>query len=57
LFDDGWRESAVWKRPDLPIHFHGDGPAIIEEDQATTVVPPSWRFRIVRYGVLEMEAA
>ncbi len=57
LFDDGWRESRVWRRPDLPLGFVSEGPAIIEEDQATTVVPPSWRFRVLRHGVLELEAA
>ncbi len=57
LFDDGWRKSIVWKRADLPLGFHGDGPAVIQEDQATTVVPHGWRFRVVRCGVLEMEAA
>ncbi len=56
LFEDGWGESRIWRRPALPIGFASDGPAIIEEDQATTVVPPGWRFRVFRHGVLELEA-
>ncbi len=55
LFDDGWRESDVWRRPELPVGFHSEGPAIIEEDQATTVVPPGGRFRVVHHGILEVE--
>ncbi|TLZ54937.1 MAG: hydantoinase/oxoprolinase family protein [Methanobacteriota archaeon] len=55
LFDDGWRRSDVWRRTELPLSFESDGPAIIEEDQATTVVPPGWRFRVLRHGVLELE--
>ena len=56
LFDDGWRVSQVWRRTQLPLRFESGGPAIIEEDQATSVVPPGWRFCVLRHGVLELEA-
>src|SRR5881296_3583511 len=51
LFDEGWTESRVWRRSDLPSGFHSEGPAVIEEDQATTIVPPQGTFRILRHGV------
>ena len=55
LFDDGWTDARVWRRDGLPLGFHSEGPAIIEEDQATTLVPPEGRFRVVRHGVIEIE--
>jgi len=55
LFEDGWSAAAVWDRAGLPLGFGGDGPAIVEEDHATTVAPPGWRFRVVRNGILVLE--
>ena len=57
LFDEGWTESRVWKRSDLPLGFHSEGPAVIEEDQATTIVPPQGRLRILQHGVIEIEVS
>ena len=57
LFDEGWTESSVWKRSDLPLGFHSEGPAVIEEDQATTIVPPQGRLRILQHGVIEIEVS
>ena len=56
LFEDGWTDSRIWRRPALHAGFTSRGPAIIEEDQATTAVPPGWLFRVLRHGVLELEA-
>jgi N-methylhydantoinase A len=45
-FGDQWRESAVLRpAPDAGVEAAVDhtGPAIVELDQATVVVPPGWR--------------
>jgi N-methylhydantoinase A len=41
----GGRSSAaiVYERDRLPVDAVFEGPAIVEEDGATTVVPPAWR--------------
>jgi len=55
LFEDGWREVSVFARPGLPVGFEADGPAIIEEDHATTAIPPDAAFRIDKFGLIEIE--
>ena len=39
----------------LPTGASHAGPAIVEEEGATTVVPPEWRFRVLDSGDLLME--
>ncbi len=55
LFDDGWHDASVWSRPDLPVGFAGQGPTIVQEDHATTVLPPAARFEVRRNGILVVE--
>lgn len=55
LFEDGWREAAVHQRKDLGVGREIAGPAIIEEDHATTVVPPAARLHVHRTGLLSIE--
>jgi N-methylhydantoinase A len=45
---DGWQETPILQRPDLaqPVN----GPAIVEEYDATCVVPPRARARLDAYG-------
>jgi N-methylhydantoinase A len=45
---DGWQETPILRRPDLskPV----DGPAIVEEYDATCVVPPRAQGRLDAYG-------
>jgi N-methylhydantoinase A len=43
---EGWRETEILDRHELPTGFSGSGPAIIEEYGATTVIPPGDRFEI-----------
>ncbi len=45
---DGWQETPILRRPDLsnPV----DGPAIVEEYDATCVVPPRAQARLDVYG-------
>lgn len=55
LFEDGWHEARVYARASLPVAFAADGPAIVEEDHATTLVPPGASFRVDGLGLLDVE--
>ena len=49
-------EVAVYERDRLPVEVAFDGPAIVEEDGATTVVLPGWRVRRDAMGNLRLSA-
>jgi len=55
LFEDGWTIASVFERTSLKPGFEAEGPAIVAEDGATTVVPPDARFRIGSRGTLEIQ--
>ena len=55
LFDDGWHTVDVWRRAELGLGFETRGPAILEEDQATTVIPPAASLVVRRHGILDIE--
>jgi N-methylhydantoinase A len=52
---DGREEAVVYDRAALPPGFEAPGPAIVEEDHATTLVPPGARFLVDRRGLLAVE--
>jgi N-methylhydantoinase A len=54
-FDGGWRETAIWSRLALPLGAEIEGPAILEQPDATIVVDPGLRARVDRLGNLVME--
>ena len=43
-------EASVYLREDMPASIAVDGPALITEEQTTTVVPPGWRARMDDFG-------
>jgi N-methylhydantoinase A/oxoprolinase/acetone carboxylase beta subunit len=45
-------ETPVYERANLPSGFTAAGPAIIEEAESTTVVPPDWSVRLDDSGNL-----
>ncbi len=49
----GWRETAIIDRPDLATPR--EGPCIVEEYDATCVVPPGARASLDRYGNIAIE--
>jgi N-methylhydantoinase A len=49
-------EAAVYERERLPLEAAFDGPAVIEEDGATTVLLPGWRARRDLSGHLRLSA-
>jgi N-methylhydantoinase A len=56
VFDDGTRDTPVFRRDDLAPGRRLPGPLIVCEYSATTVVPPGWRLRVDRLGGLLLEA-
>jgi N-methylhydantoinase A len=50
-------EAAVYHRPGLLAGQHLDGPAIVEQEDTTTLVPAGFRASVDPYGNLVIEAA
>jgi len=53
-FDDGWVEAPFYRRAELPHGFMVEGPAVLIEDTATTVVAPGWRAEVGAEGEVVM---
>jgi N-methylhydantoinase A len=56
-FAGGFRDTAIWSRLDLPAGAHIEGPAILEQPDATTVIEPGHAGRIDALGNLIVETA
>ena len=56
-FAGGFRDTAIWSRLDLPAGAHIEGPAILEQPDATSVIEPGLAGRIDALGNLIVEAA
>ncbi|MDJ0926462.1 MAG: hydantoinase B/oxoprolinase family protein [Gammaproteobacteria bacterium] len=55
LFIDGaWQTAAIYRRDELPAGSAMDGPAIVTEENATTVVDPDWRLTVDDAGRLRL---
>jgi 5-oxoprolinase (ATP-hydrolysing) len=50
-----WHDAALHVRETLPAGALIDGPAIIAERNATTVVEPGWQARLTAAGPIELE--
>jgi N-methylhydantoinase A len=55
-FSGGWRETAVWSRLELPAGAMIEGPAILEQPDATTVIEPGHVGRVDKLGNVIVEA-
>ncbi|MEM2238137.1 MAG: hydantoinase/oxoprolinase family protein [Candidatus Caldarchaeum sp.] len=53
-FGEEWLDTPVYSRESLPAGFSLEGPAIVEEYDSTTVVPPGWRLRVDDTGCMVM---
>jgi N-methylhydantoinase A len=54
-FDGGWRETSVWTRLALPAGAAIEGPAILEQPDATTVIEPGLVGRVDALGNVIVE--
>ncbi|MFM7532588.1 MAG: hydantoinase/oxoprolinase family protein, partial [Rubrivivax sp.] len=52
--EPGWVEAGLWVREQLSPGARVDGPAVIAERNATTVVEPSWQAVVRAGGALEL---
>jgi N-methylhydantoinase A len=50
--DSGFIETAIYERGELPSGASFDGPAIVEQPDTTTVMPPGTRCKVDEYGNL-----
>jgi 5-oxoprolinase (ATP-hydrolysing) len=56
LYSNGeWRNVPLYRRERLPVGFAIVGPAIVAEDDATTVVDDGWQATVQQYGHLLVE--
>lgn len=56
-FDGGWFETPVYDRDQLPLSSEFDGPAILEQLDATTVVHPGDRVHVDHLGNVILQVA
>lgn len=56
-FDGGWRKARIYDRLALPVGARIEGPAVLEQDDATTVVDPGLVARVDAFGNLVVERA
>lgn len=52
---DRWYEAAVWRRAALAPGVRLSGPAVIEQDDTTTILLPGWTARVDEAGNLHLE--
>ena len=57
VFDGVAHNAAIFQRDTLPLGFEFTGPAIVEEETATTTVPPNWQGRVDQLGNLILTQA
>jgi N-methylhydantoinase A len=50
-----WHEASIWSRLELPVEALVEGPAVLEQPDATTVVEPGLVARVDRLGNLIVE--
>jgi N-methylhydantoinase A len=55
FFGGKFLETALYERDDLVAGQSIEGPAIIDESGATTIVPPGWKIGVLAYGDMLME--
>ena len=53
----GYVATPIYHRDELGAGNEIEGPAIVVEDDATTLVPPEWRAQVESYGNMIMELA
>lgn len=56
-FAGGWKTAAIWDRLALPVGAVVEGPAILEQPDATTVLDPGLSARVDGFGNLIVERA
>ncbi|MDP1648190.1 MAG: hydantoinase B/oxoprolinase family protein [Rubrivivax sp.] len=55
MYCDGWLDAGLFVRESLRPGALIDGPAIVAERNATTVVEPGWQARLTSAGAIELQ--
>lgn len=55
--DAGYVDCAIYDRLALAVGTELDGPAVVEEADATTLIHPDWRCAVGEHGVLLLARA
>lgn len=55
LYSEGWAQVPLYRRTSLRCGQHVDGPAVVAESGATTVVDPGWRAAVTPHDHLLIE--
>ncbi len=55
LTREGWQDVPVYQRPSLSPEFQSEGPLIIEEQTATTMLDGAARVKVDEHGCLRIE--
>ena len=55
FMEGDWRDTPFFDRTAMPPGSHVDGPAVLVEPNATTVVEPGWRARVTDRGDLVID--
>ena len=55
IFFHGWRDSAVYHRADLDPGMTFQGPAVVAQDDTTTIIEPDMTVRVDEHGNLLVE--
>ena len=56
-FDGQWQTARVFTWADLPVGWTGHGPAVIEQETATVIVPPAFHVSVGPFGDLILQKA
>ena len=54
IFDGREHDTALYRRETLALGDRVSGPAIIEEETATTLVPPGWSIEVIAGGHMSL---
>lgn len=52
---DAWVRADIWTRATIPAGLRLTGPAVIEQDDTTTILLPGWTARVDEAGNLHLE--
>lgn len=56
-FDGRWHDALHVQQAELGVGWHVSGPAVIEQETATTIVPPDFTVTVGQFGDLVLEKA
>ena len=54
FFDGEFVETPIYNRDGLPVDQSISGPAVLEADESTTLVPPDWTAAVTTDGTLRL---